>query len=202
VEASPQSDPSPTQVHRAERSRRAVRIAAAFGGYALAAGLFSFLGWVLDVPRLASWGGAISIQPNAALAATAAGAGLALLAHGFRRPVAPLAILCGLIGLLTLLEHAWGLDLGIDALLTFGRSWGGAATMAPGRMGPPRPSPGACSASGCWRRSAAPARGRPPHSWGSRSSPSAPCRSSATCSVRTRCTRWPGSPPSPCRRRR
>jgi PAS domain S-box-containing protein len=114
-----------------------VRIAAAFGWYALAAGLLSLLGWVLDVRRLTSWGGAISIQPNAALAATAAGAGLALLAHGFRRPVVPLAILCGLIGLLTLFEHATGVNLGIDAPLTLGRSWGGAATMAPGRMGLP-----------------------------------------------------------------
>ena len=137
MEASRASDPSPTQVHGAERSRRAVRLAAALGWYALAAGLLSFLGWVLDVQRLAAWGGAISIQPNAALAATAAGAGVALLAHGFRRPVVPLAILCGLIGLLTLFEHATGIHLGIDAPLTLGRSWGSAATMAPGRMGLP-----------------------------------------------------------------
>jgi signal transduction histidine kinase/CheY-like chemotaxis protein len=119
-----------------------VWLAAAPGWYAYVAGLLSFMGWVLDVRRLTAWGGAISIQPNAALAATAAGAGLVLLAHGRRRAVVPFAALTGLIGLATLFEHASGLELGIDALLTFGRPWTGTATVAPGRMGPP--------ASTCW----------------------------------------------------
>jgi signal transduction histidine kinase/CheY-like chemotaxis protein len=125
-----------------EPSRRAMRLAAAPGWYASVAGLLSLLGWVLDVRRLTAWGGAISIQPNAALAATVTGAGLVLLAHGRRRAVAPFAALTGLIGLATLFEHASGIDLGIDALLTFGRPWTGTATVAPGRMGPP--------ASICW----------------------------------------------------
>ncbi len=119
-----------------ERPRRGQWVAAALGWYAFAAGFLSFMGWVLDVRRLAAWGGAIAIQPNAALAATAAGAGLVLLAHGRRRSIVPLALLASLIGLATLFEHIAGLDLGIDALLTFGRPWSG-ATVAPGRMGPP-----------------------------------------------------------------
>jgi signal transduction histidine kinase/CheY-like chemotaxis protein len=114
-----------------------VRLAALLGGYALAAGLVSFLGWVLNVRRLTAWGGAISIQPNAALAVSAAGAGLLLLALDRRRAVVPFALLSGLIGLATLFEHASGVDLGIDPLLTFGRPWAGVATVAPGRMGPP-----------------------------------------------------------------
>jgi PAS domain S-box-containing protein len=114
-----------------------VWVAAALGWYALAAGLLSFAGWIFDVRRLTAWGGGISIQPNTALAAVAAGAGLVLLAHGHRRAVVPFGILCALIGLATLVEHAWGVDLGIDALFTFGRPWASTATVAPGRMGPP-----------------------------------------------------------------
>jgi hypothetical protein len=45
-----------------------------------------------------------------------------LLAGGRRRAVVPLALVPALIGLATLFEHASGVDLGIDALLTFGRS--------------------------------------------------------------------------------
>jgi two-component system cell cycle sensor histidine kinase/response regulator CckA len=120
-----------------ERSRRGVWLAAVLGWYALGAGLLSFMGWVLDVRRLTAWNGAISIQPNTALAATAAGAGLVLLAHGGRRTVVPFAVASALIGLATVFEHASGVDLGIDALLTFGRPWAGTATVAPGRMGPP-----------------------------------------------------------------
>ena len=112
-------------------------LAAALGAYALLAGLLSFLGWVLDVRRLTSWGGAISIQPNAALGVAAAGAGVVLLAYGRRRAVVPFAALCGLIGLATFFEHVAGVDLGIDAPLTFGRPWGSTATVTPGRMGPP-----------------------------------------------------------------
>jgi signal transduction histidine kinase/CheY-like chemotaxis protein len=120
-----------------ERSDRGVHLAAALGWYALGAGLLSFLGWVLDVRRLTAWGGAISMQPNTALAATATGAGLVLLAHDQRRAVAGCAVFAGMIGLATLFEHVSGVELGIDALLTFGRPWAAVATVAPGRMGPP-----------------------------------------------------------------
>ena len=121
-------------------SRGGARIAAALGWYVLGAGLLSFTGWVTGVRRLTAWGGAISIQPNAAVAAAAGGTALVLLAHGRRRAVIPFAALAGLIGLATVFEHASGLDLGIDALLTFDRPWSGIATVAPGRMGPPASS--------------------------------------------------------------
>ena len=184
-----------------KRSRRGVWLAGALGWYALGAGFLSFMGWVLNVRRLTTWGGAISIQPNAALAAAAAGAGLVLLAHDRRRMVVPFAVLTGLIGFATLLEHAWSVNLGVDALFTFGRPWAGTATVAPGRMGPPEPPPGPCWASACWRRSGAAAPGRPALLWGSRPSSSPRSRSSAISSVRTRSTRWRRSPPSPCRPR-
>ncbi len=120
-----------------ERHRLGAWLAAGLGWYALAAGLLSFAGWAFDVRRLTAWGGGISIQPNTALAAMAAGAGLVLLTRGRRRAVVPFAVLCGLIGLATLSEHVSGVDLGIDSLLMFGRPWGHAATVVPGRMGPP-----------------------------------------------------------------
>jgi PAS domain S-box-containing protein len=95
------------------------------------------LGWVSGVRRLTAWGDGISIQPNTTIAATAAGAALVLVARGRRRSAAAFALIAGLIGLATLFEHASGVDLGIDALLTFGRPWSRTATVVPGRMGPP-----------------------------------------------------------------
>ncbi len=115
-----------------------LRLAAGLGLYAFAAGLLSFIGWVADIRRLTSWGGGISMQPNTALAATAAGAALVLLTRGRRRPLAiAFALIAGLIGLATVFEHVSRVDLGIDRLLTFGRPWADIGTVAPGRMGPP-----------------------------------------------------------------
>ena len=70
---------SPIPVAGVQLHRRAILVAAALGCYALTAGFLSFAGWVFDVRRLTAWGGGISIQPNTALAAVAAGAGLLLL---------------------------------------------------------------------------------------------------------------------------
>ena len=120
-----------------ERTRRSLRFATALGWYAFAAGVLSFMGWVFDVRRLTAWGGGISIQPNTTLAAAAAGAALVLLTQGRKPFAAGFGLLSALIGLATFFEHVSGVDLGIDALLTFGRPWGGRATVAPGRMGPP-----------------------------------------------------------------
>jgi two-component system, cell cycle sensor histidine kinase and response regulator CckA len=113
------------------------RLAMALGVYALVAGTLSFLGWAGDVRRLTDWiDNGISIQPNTAIGAMAAGAALVLLPR-FGRISAPFALLAGLIGTATLFEHLTGTDLGIDTLLTFGRNWGAGATVAPGRMGLP-----------------------------------------------------------------
>ena len=68
-----------------------VRVSAGLGAYTMLGGLLSFLGWVLDVQRLTDWdGNGISIQPNAALCATIAGASLILLNFGLRRVAAML----------------------------------------------------------------------------------------------------------------
>jgi PAS domain S-box-containing protein len=113
-------------------------IVVVLGSYVLAGGALSFLGWVLDLPRLADWDAdGISIQPNAAIAATLAGAALLLLARARRVIAAVLGACVFLIGAATIAEYLTGVDFGIDALLMFDRPWGRKGTLVPGRMGPP-----------------------------------------------------------------
>ena len=109
-----------------------------FGLYGVVGGLISFAGWALDVPRLTDWfGKGISIQPNTTVAATACGAGLIAFAVGRLRAAQMLGGFVALIGAATIFEMATGVNLGIDALLTFGRTWGHTFITAPGRMGAP-----------------------------------------------------------------
>jgi signal transduction histidine kinase len=124
----------------AERLRRdrLFGVALTLGAYVLLGGSLSFLGWLLDLPRLTHWeADGISIQPNASVAAAAAGTALILLELGLRRVAAVLGGFVGLIGAATLLQHVSGLNLGIDDLLMFGRTWGRVGVLVPGRMGPP-----------------------------------------------------------------
>jgi signal transduction histidine kinase len=107
--------------------------------YAITAGTITFLGWVLHRPGLTDWtGSGINMKANPALGAIVAGAALLLLALAPRQRVLVriLAVPVALLGGLTLVEHLFRVDLGIDTLL-FDEAPGAAATMAPGRMGPP-----------------------------------------------------------------
>ncbi len=109
------------------------------GAYALLGGLISFAGWVLGVSRLADWNGSgIVMKANTALAASAAGAALLVVAGypSARGLIRPLALFVAGLGGLTLFQHITGISLGIDTLL-FDESAGALATAAPGRMGPP-----------------------------------------------------------------
>jgi PAS domain S-box-containing protein len=121
-----------------QKSPVAARLVFWLGIYTLVTAFLSLLGWVLDVPRLADWDlDGIAIQPNSTVAAMAAGAALVLVSTGRRRAGAALgAGLCALGGAL-LFQHAARVDLGIDRLLLFGRSWGELATVSPGRVGVP-----------------------------------------------------------------
>jgi PAS domain S-box-containing protein len=115
-----------------------LRIVFWLGLYCALSAVVSLLGWALDLPRLADWDAdGIAIQPNAAVAAIAAGAGLLLVAAG--RPRAAAAVGAGVcaLGAALFLQHAAGVDLGIDRLLLFGRSWGELGTVSPGRVGLP-----------------------------------------------------------------
>src|ERR1051325_10292564 len=91
-------------------------------GYVLAAGLLTMLGWVLDRPRLTDWiNSGISAFPNAAICAILSVIALrglvpkpAWVSQNITRIFASIVTL---LGSLTLLEHLFGLNFGIDTLL-------------------------------------------------------------------------------------
>ncbi len=120
-------------------SNRIVPIA---GWLVVTTGACGLLGWILNNPYLKGHLiGGITIKTNTTLALIALGTSLLLL-----RPATPtpkrirLARACAavavLIGLLTLGEHVFGVDLGIDQLF-FAEPPGEPATASPNRMGPP-----------------------------------------------------------------
>src|SRR5262245_38676684 len=93
--------------------------------YALVGGLTSFIGYYADIPRLADWPNyGISIQPNAAIAVVCAAVALLLLKAGYRYIAVVLGVVVFAIGSITLVEIATNLDLGVDGLFLFGRTWG------------------------------------------------------------------------------
>jgi signal transduction histidine kinase/CheY-like chemotaxis protein len=118
------------------------RLSLGAAGAVLVLGIAVLVGWALNIPPLKSvLPGLSSMKVNTALALAAGGASLGLGILGRRRsglgPVASaLALLVGLIGLLTLLEYATGRDLHLDQLLIRdpGGS-GGPSGGIPGRMG-------------------------------------------------------------------
>src|SRR5688572_24263787 len=114
------------------------RLSAVLGLYALLGGAISFGGWALDIPRLTDWvDNDVSIQPNAAVLITLAGAAVLLLRFGRRRAAVAIGGLVTLAGGLTLLQYVVGADFGFNHQLLFGRAWGQGTTLTPGRVGPP-----------------------------------------------------------------
>lgn len=107
--------------------------------YALAGGAISLSGWVLDVPRLTDWlAVGLSIQPNSALLVALAGvAGLLLNFGKYQKVIFVLGFIVALFGALNFLQYLIGTDLRFNHQLLFGRAWGGASTVTPGRFGPP-----------------------------------------------------------------
>jgi PAS domain S-box-containing protein len=94
-----------------------------------------------SLPARWSAAGVITVKPNMALGLTLGAVSLLLLADqstaGARRWTgAALAAIVLLIGGLTLSEHVFGFDLGIDQILATEQP-GAAGTAAPNRMGPP-----------------------------------------------------------------
>jgi PAS domain S-box-containing protein len=118
--------------------RRIRSLGIALGVYSATAGLISFLGWALDMPRLTDWdANGISIQPNTTVCVMLAGLATILLLTGRRGASAALGSVISLIAVATALEWLAGISLGIDTLLMFGREWGRVGVVYPGRMGPP-----------------------------------------------------------------
>lgn len=107
--------------------------------FAVVGGLVSFLGWALDVPRLGDWfNNGITIQPNTTVAVMCAGAALLLLSLGYHRVVAALGCVVALLGFISFSQYLFGFTLEpFNTALMFGRTWGRAGVVEPGRMGPP-----------------------------------------------------------------
>ncbi len=127
---------------RRDVSRVGVWLVAAAGLYSFLGGATTLVGWFAGIRRLTDWDGhGISMFANTAVAATAAGLALLVLARNGLRARRSTAIVVsaavtGGLGLLTLCQHLTGLDLGIDTLLA-DAPWGQAAAASPMRMGPP-----------------------------------------------------------------
>ncbi|MFL6208741.1 MAG: ATP-binding protein [Pyrinomonadaceae bacterium] len=103
-------------------------------------GALVLTGWLFDIHRLKSVYGDITMKANAALALLLAGAslwtlGVAEQSAFARRAGQMCAAVIALTGLLTLSEHVFGWNLGLDQLL-FTEPAGALATTSPGRMGP------------------------------------------------------------------
>lgn len=131
--------PGPVDSSRSSATLRA--LLTVLPAYVAIGGGISFLGWLIDRPALTDWDAdAISIQPNAALAAVIAGLAIACLLWDRVFAALTLGVVVALLGGGTLFEHLTGIALGIDDLFLFGRSWGDSAVVAPGRMGLPASS--------------------------------------------------------------
>ncbi len=110
------------------------------GGYAVAGGALTLIGWFAQRPRLTDWDGdGIAMFVNTALMAIGCGAALMMQGSAKKGTVAAsriLALLAALVGAATLFQHLSGIDLGIDQLLVRA-SWGHRAAVSLGRPGPP-----------------------------------------------------------------
>ncbi len=104
----------------------------------LTASITSFSGWALNIPRLTSWlNSEMSIQPNTAVLIALASMAILFLQSGYHRITRVLGGIVVLGGVLNLLQYMLDADFGFNHQLLFGREWGYAGTMAPGRFGPP-----------------------------------------------------------------
>lgn len=111
----------------------------AAAAFAVVGGGLSMAGWITHSPRLIDWNGdGITIKFNPSVAITAAGVALFLMALSPRLkiPAVIFATIPALLGFLTLLQHIFGVNFGIDTYF-FSEAPGARATSAPGRMGVP-----------------------------------------------------------------
>ncbi len=111
------------------------------GYFALAVGVTVILGWLFDIPALKSvFPGFVTMKANTAFGFILAGTALVMLADSTAAAWSRrLALVCAgavaLLGLLTLCQFIFGVDLGIDQLF-FHEPVGTEGTLSPGRMAP------------------------------------------------------------------
>jgi len=101
----------------ASAGKEGTRIACVLAGGALLLALVVLAGWLFDMPRLTSiLPGLVSMKPTSAVALALCALSLGLYALDFERGGLVSAGLALLLGLATLAEIAFGLDLGTDGL--------------------------------------------------------------------------------------
>jgi signal transduction histidine kinase len=110
-------------------------VASALGGGVAIIGALVLLGWLLDEPKLTGFYGSITMKTNAAIGLLLCGSAVWSFGRIPRVATAALGSLAAALGALTLSQHIFGWDLGIDQAL-FSEPVGAAATTSPNRMGP------------------------------------------------------------------
>ena len=114
------------------------RVTSAIALFLMTVSIIGLAGWAFDVALLKGLGGAITMKANAAVALFASGVALIFISstRPTRRTLGRISAgVAALLGFLTLSEHLFGWNLGIDELLVR-EAPGAAATTSPGRMGP------------------------------------------------------------------
>jgi PAS domain S-box-containing protein len=113
--------------------------------FSVVVGLSDLAGWKLHIASLTTWGAApVTMVANTAACFVLAGISLWLLRKKDTQPFAwarkltarSAAALAGLVGLLSLAEHLFKLDLGVDQLLLAAPPANQTATAGPGLMSP------------------------------------------------------------------
>jgi PAS domain S-box-containing protein len=116
---------------------RSITFSRVAGVLVMAIGAMVFVGWLFDIPHLKAIHADITMKANTSVSLMLGGLALFLLSsngEASRRIGLGGAVVCGLIGLLTLSQHVVGWNLHIDQLL-FTEQPGALATSSPGRMG-------------------------------------------------------------------
>jgi PAS domain S-box-containing protein len=114
-----------------ERTARLCALLAIGGSAAVLAG------WFLEIARLTDWlGSGIHMMPNTAVAVLALGGALWFHMRDRASAVMAFGLFAASIGGVTLCEHLFNADFGIDRLLVHTDQWQDATT-SPGRMGLP-----------------------------------------------------------------
>src|SRR5437868_4910112 len=130
-------------MQQSDNPRRFLLILARCAAAVVAAwGVPVILGWILDDSWLRGGfsPGGITVKTNAGIAFLCCGVSLGIqcfaVPRSLLRLAQALALVALLLGGLTLAEHIFGWDLGIDQLI-FKEPAGQVATVSPNRMGPP-----------------------------------------------------------------
>ncbi len=110
------------------------RVSFLCGGLVVLVAVIVLVGWATNQPLLTGLGGEITMKTNSAISLLLCGLAL-LIRTRLPRVAAVLGAAAGTLGLLSLFQHFFSIDLGIDQAL-FKEAPGALATASPNRMGP------------------------------------------------------------------